>query len=212
METPNPRLIRLVAARYPQMQGLRTMVDALWPLFFAALLYVAKDEWHAAVFGALFAVYLWYRFRRMPRRLDDYYAQRFGRTGDFLFPENLGLWFGMMINFNEPLRDLFRAPDYLRVGVLMVGLCTYPLVIVVRDAPYRLYWLAVVFAGFAAAIQIPWVPIGEGRYLWVRESHLAIGLALLAAGALDHLLLAHTLRGGSPVPAEQEHSDPGSSA
>jgi len=209
MATPDPRLIRLVAARYPQMQGLRTMVDAFWPLSFAALHYVVKEGWQIAAFATVFTVYLWFRFRRIPRRLDAYYAQRFGRTGEFLFPENLGLWFGMAINFNEPLRDAFRAPDSLRVAVLMVALCSYPLWIVVRDAPYRLYWLAVVLAGFAAAIQIPWVPIGEGRYVWVRESHLAIGLALLAVGALDHLLLAHTLRGGSPVAAgAEEESGP----
>ena len=39
MATQDPRLIRLVASRYPQMQGLRTMADAFWPLFYAAGLY-----------------------------------------------------------------------------------------------------------------------------------------------------------------------------
>ena len=94
---------------------------------------------------------------------------------------------------------MFRAPDYVRVALILPALCIYPLWIVVRDSPYRLYWFAVFLAGFSAAIQIPWVPIGERHYLWVRDSNLAIGLSLLAAGALDHLLVAYTLRGGKPA-------------
>jgi len=214
MDTPDPRLIHLVAARYPQVQGLVTMADAVWPLLYAAALYFVSEDWQALPFGAVTLAYLWLRLRWMPRRIDAYYAGRFGRTGEIVVRQNLGMWFSMAIGFNQPLRDMFFAPAYLRIAFLLLALCAYPLWIARRDAPYRLYWLAVFLAGFAAAIQIPWVPIGEGRYLWIRDSNLAIGLALLAAGALDHLLLSHALGGGTLAGAwvEERSDSPESSA
>jgi hypothetical protein len=35
MATQDSELVRLVAARYPQMQGLRRIADAMWPLLLA---------------------------------------------------------------------------------------------------------------------------------------------------------------------------------
>jgi hypothetical protein len=216
MQTPDLRLIRLVAARYQRMQGLRTMADAFWPLWFAALLHFVSDWWDAALFFAVMIAYMWSRSTWLPRRIEAYYAERFGRAGaDRWGREDLGFWFSMAISFHETLRDMFRAPDYVRIGLILPVLCAYPLWIVVRDAPFRLYWLAVFLVGFTATIRIPWVPIGEGRHLWERDSYLAIGLALLAAGALDHLLVAYTLRGGTRAGTVLEKAsglDSGSSA
>jgi hypothetical protein len=186
------------------------MVDALWPLTFAVFLF-AEPEWPVLIlFALVLAVLLWVQFGRLRRRVGEFYAQRYGRAdSSVLPPQNVGINMMMLINFREPLRDAFRAPDSLSVAIFLVGLCAYPLWIVRRDFPYRLHWLAVALAGFAAAMQIPFVPFGSAAYHWQRDTSLAIGLALLAAGALDHLLLVRALGGGTSEPLpDPERSDP----
>jgi len=209
MATQDPRLIRLVAARYHQMQGLTRMADAFVPLYVAAAYYVMLDDWwQAGLFLAGMILYMWSRHTWMRRRINAYYSGRFGRTGWIETRENLGFWFFMAIGFNDSLRDMFQAPVYVRIAFMLAALCAYPLWIAVRDFPFRLHWLAVFVAGFAAAIRIPFVPVGQGGDLWVRDSNVAIGLALLAAGALDHLLLTYALGGGAPEASRLEEERP----
>lgn len=200
MATQDPELVRLVAARYPQMQGLRRIADAAWPLLIAAAFSAISEYWHAIPFGAAMVLLMWSRWTWLRRRLDRHYAERFGRTGasSVLPPEDLGLNFSIAIGANGMLRDMFHAPDALRVAIIMSALCAYPLWIAVRDFSYRSYWLLLVIAGIGVCVQIPWVPRGDAADIWVRDANLAVGLGLLAVGALDHLLLVRVLGGGSP--------------
>ena len=208
MATQDPELVRLVAARYLQMQGLRRMADALWPLLLAATFSAMTEYWHLIPSGVAMVFLLWGRLTWLKRWLERYYAERFGRVGDpaAVYHEDLGLHLSMAISLNGPLRDLFHVPDYARVAVIMTALCAYPLWIAVRDFSYRSYWLLLVIAAIGVTVQIPWVPAGDTAYLWVRDANLAIGLGLLAVGALDHLLLVRALGGGSRDGATEDVS------
>lgn len=198
MSSQDPRLIRLVAARYRQMQGLTTIAESAWPLLIAAGFFLIVEEWHALPFGAVLAVYIWARFTWMKRRIERHYAERFGRTGPPVFSNGLGLMLTQVIAFNQILRDLFHAPDYLRVALIATALCAYPVWIAIRDFSYRSYWLLLVIAGIGVSVQIPWVgPGSDASLMWARDANLAVGLALFAVGALDHLLLVRALGGGS---------------
>jgi hypothetical protein len=202
MEMRDPGLIRLVAARYRQMQGLTTMAESFWLLIVAAGFFLISDseEWMALPFAAVLAAYVISRFTWMKRRIERHYAERFGRTGLPVFRNGLGLMFNQVIAFNQMLRDLFHAPDYLRVVLIATALCAYPLWIGIRDFSYRSHWLLLVIAGLGVSVQIPWVgPGSDASFMWARDANLAVGLALFVVGALDHLLLVRALGGGSPV-------------
>jgi len=205
MASQDPRLIRLVAARYRQMQGLATMADAFWLLLTAAGFFLISEEWHALPFGVVLAVYLWSRMTWMKRRIQRHYAERFGRTGSPDFRQNLGLMFNMVIAYNQILRDLFHAPDPVRVSMMAAGLCGYPLWIGIRDFSYRSHWLLLVVAGLGVSIQIPWVPPGsDAGFAWARDANLAVGLALFVVGALDHQLLVRALGGRARADAMED--------
>ena len=45
MRSVNPRLIRLVASQYRELQGLRTMAQAAVPMAFGAWLALARSWW-----------------------------------------------------------------------------------------------------------------------------------------------------------------------
>ena len=199
MATQDPELVRLVAARYPQMQGLRRIADATWPLLLATALSATTEYWHLIPFGVAMVFLMWSRWTWLNRWLHCHYAERFGRVGDpsALYLSDLGMASIMTIGANDTLRDVFHAPDYVRAAIIMTALCAYPLWIAVRDFSYRSYWLLLVIAGIAVSVQIPWVPKGDAHDIWVRDAYLAIGLGLLAVGALDHLLLVRALGGGS---------------
>jgi hypothetical protein len=198
MQALDPGLIRLVAARYQRMQGLTIMASAFWLLLNAAGFFLISEEWQALPFGAVLAVYLWSRLTWMKRRIERHYADRFGRTGPPVFRNDLGLMFSMAIAYHQILRDLFHAPDYLRVALVATALCAYPVWIAIRDFSYRSHWLLLVIAGIGVSVQIPWVaPGNEAAFMWARDANLAVGLALFAVGALDHLLLVRALGGGS---------------
>jgi hypothetical protein len=199
MQDLNPPLIALVARRYRAMQGLTTMMQSLWLLIYAAMFYtIGPDttEWWVLPWAGVLLVYIWAQFGWLRRRVDSFYAARFGRTVAPGVWFHLGIMLTMAIGYNQILRDAFHAPAALRVAALLLALCVYPLVIAVRDFPYRSYWLLVAAAGAFAALRAPQFA-GRDVYLWAREANLLVGLGLFAAGALDHLMLVRTLGGGT---------------
>jgi hypothetical protein len=197
MASQDPRLIRLVAARYRHMQGLRTIADAGSPLLMGAALSLMNEEWHVIPFAVVFSFYLVARWTWLNRRIERYYVDRFGRTGTWLSSSDLGLTLGMVIGQNSMLRDLFQAPARVRVALIMVALCVYPLWISVRDFPYRSHWLLLVAVGVGIALRIPGVPSGDAGDYWYRDSMLAIALGLLVVGTVDHLQLVRVLGRGA---------------
>jgi len=71
MSARDPALVRLIAGRYRELQGLSTIADAGFPLICAAGYYLLSEEWHALILGAVLAFYLWARFSWLRRRFDD---------------------------------------------------------------------------------------------------------------------------------------------
>ena len=185
--------VRLVASRYPEMQGLRTVVDgvsllALWvimqlgspegsarPLLFAGLLWVM---------GTMWAV----------RSVALYYRSQFGqaaREGQWRedAPESLGyavyrlllvsaaLWLGGWFGFVLPLLTLR---------------CAY---VTWRDWPHRAHWLLLVIVGTAFSLAmlavshrlelLEW----QWRFIWTAAPSLVV------VGWLDHRALVESMRG-----------------
>jgi hypothetical protein len=204
--TADPRLIRLVTARYRQMQGLATMADAYFPLVGGTALLLLSEEWHAAVLGLVLLALMVARFTWIRRRIDAYYAQRYGRVVQPTLPPGVAINLCMVISYAKIMRDVFHAPVVIQITVMTIGLCAYPLWVAVRDFPYRAYWLLVAGAGAASAVQLPFYQSRDLIYVWTRNTYLAIGSAVLAVGALDHRLLTrapHAQRETlSEVPAE----------
>src|SRR4051794_28028343 len=79
-------LIRLVAARYDEMQGLRTAGDAVLLMLAGAglrLVVATNSDRVVVAIALLLLVCLYAWLRRMRPRLDTYYRTRFGRVGSF---------------------------------------------------------------------------------------------------------------------------------
>src|SRR4051812_9705518 len=103
MREHNPALIRLVAARYNELQGLRTAGDAAFLCLAGASLWGANAVdvgyfsigWPAGIVlsvAAGLSLFWWVRPGR--RWLDRYYALRFGRVGGrtFFLSHALSCW------------------------------------------------------------------------------------------------------------------------
>ena len=127
MPTDDPRLIRLVTARYRQMHGLATIADAGYPLIVGTGFLLLTEEWHAAVFGLVLLAFMVARFTWMRRRIDGYYALRYGRVVAMTMVPGVAITLCVVISYAQILRDLLHAPVMLQMTLMTVGLCSYPL-------------------------------------------------------------------------------------
>ena len=75
----------------------------------------------------------------------------------------------------------------------MAGFALYPALYVVRDAPYRLYWILPLLVGVAAAVQFATLTTAHQADAWFIRVAFAGGVAIAVAGFGDHLLLLRTL-------------------
>src|SRR5215471_6195807 len=157
MSPARPALIRLVSSRYRELQGLVTMMDAVWPLYMGALMVAATrlDGPYITPFVfALSAVPLvvvpivhvcWLR----PRILA-YYRSRFGRVeGPSPFRGPTTMVQGVLV---AAILAEAHNVAWLSVTVVLAAVGAWPAWIVWRDWPYRWHWLpAVVAATWTAA-------------------------------------------------------------
>jgi hypothetical protein len=209
MTTQNPALIRLVTGRYRDLQGLATVADAAFLLLFAGVGYLARSGWidrtpAMVLVIAVGGAYLWARFTVIRRRIDAYYASRYGRVQwslgrPFLFPMYLQgtVSTQMLLDMGIPLPA--------RVAIVLLVLGGLPGWIVVRDWPYRAHWLLPVAAGIVVAAMFSGVTTHEQAKDWLLPALLACGASLAFAGLLDHLLLMRTLH---PGPSDQPERAP----
>jgi hypothetical protein len=191
------------------MHGLATIADAGYPLIVGTGFLLLTEEWHAAVFGLVLLGFMVARFTWMRRRIDGYYALRYGRVVAMTMVPGVALALCIVISYAQILRDL-HAPVMLQMTLMTVGLCSYPLWTVIRDFPHRAYWLLLVATGLACVAQLPFYQSHDLMYVWARNTYLATGCALVAVGALDHRLLSRTLH-VQPIrqTAEDEPANPG---
>ena len=203
METSNPRLIHLVAARYRQMQGLATVSDAAFPVLLGTgLLFIRSDTamfWYGAGVLVWFVISItWLR-----RRIQAYYDTRFGRTTGWAYPTSVVLFQGLTAG--GVLTDM-HVPAVVRVILVFLLLGGWPAWIAARDWPYRVYWAipTVVAAAVAVPLSSRSADGGESALavLWI-----VVGMSFTIAGLLDHLLLARTLRPASASEASEQATE-----
>jgi hypothetical protein len=203
MTTHNPALIRLVASRYRDLQGLSTVADAAVLLILAAGAYLHRSGWLdtsslVAVFIAICAAYFCVRFTRVRRWIDAYYANRCGRVHHSLGrPFPFAMYFqGLLLP--QMLRDM-GLPVPVGTAFALLLLAGLPGHIVVRDWPYRAHWLLPVAAGVVVAAMFAGVTTHAQAQAWLFPSCFACGASMAFAGLLDHTLLLKTLH---PKPSD----------
>jgi hypothetical protein len=194
----NPRLIRLVASQYRELRGLATMTDAMIPLAFAALFVVLRSGWHAVAVVALAiliaGVWAWFRVTWISVHIEAFYDVRCGRTG--WRPAPFGHISLFMLGATMGTGGTLMAwPPVARAAFVMAYLAAYPLFAVIRDAPYRLYWILPLAVGLAAAVECATLTSVAQAELWTIRVLIAGGVSTALAGLGDHVLLTRTLTG-----------------
>jgi len=202
MATSNAALIRLVTARYREMQGLRTIADAALPFSMGLLLMIAMYasalvDSEGPIFVALvpIVIWVWAKHTWISRRIEVFYAERCGRVGGVL-----GLSAGITYEsaFVQavvflPILIQFGLPLWARIAIVLPLLTAHPLWTVVRDSPYRMHWLLPGVLGLVATFRLVDVRTSDQAFWWQMWVSIAGGLAIACAGALDHRLLLQTL-------------------
>jgi hypothetical protein len=205
----SPRLIRLATSRYPELQGLLTIADAVFPLYMGVMMVMTRwmeqsdvSDWWALVLGLPLLLWVVLLFCYVRPRVLAYYAARFGRVHGR--PSAVvGPWRYQGLITGALLADAHRP--WLTAITAMALLGAWPAWIAWRDWPYRWHWLpSAVIASIVAAdmSRMPSYHVAlQHSALWA----FAVGAVSVFAGLGDHLLLIRTLR---PVP----HQAPGHEA
>ena len=197
MATSDPRLIRLVAARYRELQGLVTVFDVLLPLYVGTALALPHDP--ALVLGIVFLAFTAVSLAWLRPRIQRAYASRFGRAeGGYRYVNGAIIYLGLTLG--PGLEG--TVPPWVRVAVIVLMLGARPVRIVIRDWPFRLHWLPSVAVAAMAALQLG---LGSSHDATFQPQQagwfLAAGAALGMACLFDHALLARTLGGVTPSEA-----------
>jgi hypothetical protein len=204
----DPRLIALVAARYRELQGLLTMVDAVLPLYLGAMLMlagrfdaVAVRPWVLVGAAVPLLAFVAARFRWLQPRIQAYYRLRFGRVQG-LYPSAGTNMMSQGLILAAILADA-RLP-WLTVIAVLATVGAWPAWIAWRDWPYRWHWLPAVGVSVLTAGSMSLMPSYAAALRHLAAWALSIGVSLAVAGLGDHLLLVRSLgrASDSPVPDE----------
>jgi len=191
----DPRKIRLVAGRYRELQGLATVADAAVLLVCAAVFpwaVAAPGRLNAAL--ALVGACVLVRATWIRLRLKAYYTRRFGRVAPRLPPQNAALNLVQGALFAVTFGPI--VPPLAHYAIVLAMVAAPSSWIVVRDRPYRAYWLLPFGVGGGAALLLMAAPARQAE-AWLPLVLLGDALALAVAGWLDHALLAGTLGAGT---------------
>lgn len=210
--------IAFVTRRFHELKGLKT-ASIGFGLLLGCLLQqvtVAGGLLHVSLFQVLVVAGMLYV--STTRELDARYRETFGDpVASARRKVNSGtldvVWYG--IAHAGLLADMYLLAT--RPGPSMVGLtlASCSLFIVIRDWPRRIHHLAVVAAGLAAALvtaavppilNLQWYAMEPARGHAFLLGYTLLGLGIVAAGLLDHHLLASALRSAvvvDPMPEER---------
>jgi len=188
-------LVRLIARRYPQLQGLRTAIDAVALLLLWLLLQIPAASRRSGPY--LIAVIVWAVLATWGEsRAARFYRERFGRVvgkkgDDAPAARVLLVWFVISMGG--------------MIGVALPFVITYAAIITWRDWPYRSHWALLVITGlvlavsFAGLTSLHDLPDWHRRFVWTAAPTLAI------VGLLDHRLLMRAMR--TDALPDTEHAD-----
>lgn len=210
--------IAFVTQRFHELQGLRTVADAVPPLIFAAGLHWAQSNRNVIILLCALAAYFAARATWIRSGIDAYYSRRLGRVdrsapnldGTLLFSQSRPLgWvdrsgstFDGLLVFYQGLilapmcRDL---PLSVQVPLIAAMLGFQPTWILIRDWPYRTHWLLPLGVAVAFALRLGAVATSQEVLAWQVQVCLAGGVALAIAGVFDHALLLRSLHNGQSV-------------
>jgi hypothetical protein len=205
MHRPQLERIRLLSARFHELQGLRVaLAGAAITLGVGAYLFAAPEPTNNGALAALVVSFI----PVLPgvRWLNRYYAATFGRQ---------------VFNPKPLLRPALFLLGYAMIGTVLnatipavpAGAPTIAVVAIVslwvalRDWPWRAYYLIV---PAALALAFFATPSGGGALasdLRLVAIFLALGLAMVAIGLLDHLLLVKLTKESRAVAGAAAEAD-----
>jgi hypothetical protein len=202
MTTKDPALIRLVTARYQEMQGLKTIVDAALPLGLGLCLILGAyaselvdASWPIVLILIPMGSWVWVKHALIARRIDAFYRERCGRVRGVIGVSAVLTHEAMLMQavVFVPLLVRSGAPLWLRIAITLPLLVVHPFWTAIRDSPYRMHWLLPAVVGFVAAVRLVDVHTTEQAFMWQMWVSVAGALVIACAGALDHRLLLQTL-------------------
>ena len=226
--------IAFVTRRFDDLQGLRTVADAVPLVIFAALLHASQSKLKI-ILACVLAAYFAARMTWIRSGIDAYYARRFGRVdrstphldGTFLFsratplgwhdrrgPDADGIFIRIFIIYQGLLNSGSLNSDaspsvFVRIVVTMFMLttCLPPGAVLIRDWPHRTHWLLPLSVGVVCTLGVGAAATYHEGLVWQVLACLGYGVALAIAGALDHLLLVKSLGGGAGAASKAEHAE-----
>jgi hypothetical protein len=221
------RRIAFVTRRFHDLQGLRTVADAVPPVIFAALLRSGESNRNVIILACGLAAYFAARATWIRSRLDAYYSRRLGRVDrsvpnpdrTLLFSPSRPLgwgdrnpnqdWIFLIYQglISAPMGRDMHLPVFVQVLLTMLMLGFPPIWILVRDWPHRAHWLLPLGVGVAFALRLGVVATSQEAVAWQVLVCLGCGVALAIVGALDHLLLVKSLGGGAGARSTAEYAD-----
>jgi hypothetical protein len=189
MDADRLRLIRFVTARYHSLQGFRAVADGIFLLLMPL---VIRWPGHGGVKPGEVVVSTML-FMAAASLVQDLvaarYNRRFGRAGRTRTGDRMAvLLFSVTYATGVTANQLSDAP-WLRAAIATVALGAGPLWIVCRDWPYRAHWLLPLAAAIAGGVLFAGVEGVPAIADWSVFVWRPGGLALIAAGLLDHALL-----------------------
>jgi len=186
-EPMDPRLIRVVARHFDDLQGLRTTAWMLWmvAVFWMQQVLLPRGGWLRLSWFVLVGAYT----PLVGDPLRRYYARRVGRVAGRGFPP-LELRWGVWLLAAGPI--LAGGRPY---AALSLAWLAYPIYLVASGWPYRKqHLLTVAVAAGVAAIRLvsgaAW-PVPDAD---IADPLMVVVLTLAVTGLFDHALLVRILR------------------
>ena len=196
MTSPNDvDLVRLIARRYRQLQGLRTAIDAVALLLLWSLLQIPGASRRSGPYlaaGLVWAILAIWGDSRTAR----FYRERFGRvvgakSEDSPAARVLLIWFVISMGG--------------MIGVALPFVILYSAIVTWRDWPYRPHWAVLVITGFVFAVSFAGLASPHDLPDWHRRFVSTAAPLLAIVGLLDHRLLMRAMR-AEALP-DTEHAD-----
>ena len=186
-EPMNPRLIRIVAAQFEDLQGLRVTAWIAWICVWTWTFQFLPRSEAIRVFLVVLNAVIYVPFVREPLR--RYYARRVGRVSGQHFPP-VELRWAIWLIVAIPIAGGAR-PN----AVLCLVWIAYPIYLAWSGWPYRMqHLLTVAVAAGVAVARLSSGPAEPVPDVQIARPLLVLALTVAVTGLIDHLVLTRTMR------------------